>query len=128
MLLVAEDNNNWIYSCVINDDGSLKYKERWYWLHPTDNFGYSQVGNIAMDNQGNLYAATNLGVQICDQNGRVRAILQIPGGPITGLCFGGSNFETLYVVCGGKLFKRKLKVNGVPAWAAPVHPQATGAG
>ncbi|WP_295676468.1 SMP-30/gluconolactonase/LRE family protein [uncultured Mucilaginibacter sp.] len=128
MLLVAEDNTNWIYNYVINADGSLKFKERWYWLHQTDNFGYSQVGSIEMDNQGNLYAATNLGVQVCDQNGRVRAILQIPGGPVTGLCFGGANFDTLYVICNGKLYKRKLKVNGVPAWAEPVHPKETGAG
>ncbi len=127
-LFVAEDNTNWIYSYVIQNDGSLKYKQKWYWLHQTDNYGYSQVFDMAMDNEGNLYAATNAGIQVCDQNGRVRAILQFPNGLITGLCFGGTDFNTLFVICDGHIYKRKLKVKGVPSWAAPVHPQSIGAG
>jgi len=128
LLYVAEDNTNWIYSYAINDDGTLRDKERWYWLHQTDNDGYSKVSDLAVDDRGNLYAATNLGVQVCDQNGRVRAILQLPGGPITGLCFGGPDFDTLFVICGGKLYKRKLKVKGVPSWATPVHAESQGGG
>jgi gluconolactonase len=128
MLLVAEDNTNWIYSYVIQNDGSLAYKQRWYWLHQTDNYGYSQVSDMAMDNAGNLYAATNLGVQVCDQNGRVRGILQLPYGPVTGLCFGGPDFSTLFVICSGKLYERKLKLNGVPSWGHPVYPKSAGAG
>lgn len=128
MLFVAEDNTNWIYSYVIKNDGSLKYKERWYWLHQTDNYGYSQISDLAIDNEGNLYAATNMGIQVNDQNGRVRAILQLPYGPVTGLCFGGANFDTLFVICNGKLYKRKLKVKGVPSWTVPQQPQSIGAG
>jgi len=128
LLLVAEDNTNWIYSYVINIDGTLRDKERWYWLHQTDNFGYTKVSDLAMDDHGNLYAATNLGVQVCDQNGRVRALLQLPYGPVTGLCFGGANFDQLFVICGGKLYKRTLKVKGLPAWAQPFEPKSQGAG
>jgi len=128
LLLVAEDNTNWIYSYVIQSDGSLSDKERWYWLHQTDNIGYSYTADLAMDDQGNLYAATNLGVQVCDQNGRVRAILQLPYGPVTGLCFGGKDYDQLFVICGGKVYKRTLKVKGVPAWAQPVEPKSAGAG
>ena len=127
-LFVAEDNTNWIYSFVIKPDGSLAYRQKWYWLHQADNFGYSRVWDLAVDNEGNLYAATNLGIQVCDQNGRVRAILQLPYGQITGLCFGGRNFDTLFIICSGKLYKRKMKVNGVPAWSAPVYPKSAGAG
>jgi sugar lactone lactonase YvrE len=128
LLFVAEDNTNRIYSFVINNDGTLKDKESFYWLHQSGDDSYTKVTDLAVDNHGNLYAATNLGVQVCDQNGRVRAILQLPGGAITGLCFGGDNFDSLYVICGGKLYKRKLKVNGVPAWAPVVHPPGIGAG
>ena len=127
-LYVAEDNTNWIYSFAIKPDGTLKDKERWYWLHQTDDYGYSKVSDLAVDDHGNLYAATNLGVQVCDQNGRVRAILQLPAGPITGLCFGGPDYDTLFVICGGKLYKRKLKVKGVPAWAPPVKVESQGGG
>jgi enterochelin esterase-like enzyme len=128
LLLVAEDNTNWIYSFAINSDGTLKDKERWYWLHQTDNYGYSYVADLAMDDLGNLYAATNLGVQVCDQNGRVRAILQLPYGRIGGLCFGGADESCLYVICGDRIYKRTMKVKGAPAWAAPVQPKSQGAG
>jgi gluconolactonase len=129
MLLVAENNTNWIYNYVIQDDGTLKDKQKWYWLHQTDNDDYSRTNDIAIDNKGNLYAATNAGIQVCDQNGRVRAILQPPGsGTITAFCFGGENYDTLFVIRNGKLYKRKLKVNGVPAWAEPVYPESIGAG
>jgi len=128
LLLVAEDNTNWIYSYVIRNDGSLSDKERWCWLHQTDNYSYSYTADLAMDDHGNLYAATNLGVQVCDQNGRVRAILQLPYGPVTGLCFGGKNYDQLFVICGGRLYKRTLKVKGVPAWTQPVEPKSQGAG
>jgi gluconolactonase len=128
LLFVAEDNTNWIYSYAINSDGTLHDKERWYWLHQTDNYGYSYVADLAVDENDNLYAATNLGVQVCDQNGRVRAILQLPSGRITGLCFGGLDYNELYVICGGKLYKRTLKVKGVPAWGPPVQPKSQGAG
>jgi len=127
-LFVAEDNTNWIYSYVIQSDGSLANKERWYWLHQTDNYGYSRVWDLAVDNGGNLYAATNAGIQVCDENGRVRAILQLPNGLITGMCFAGPDFDTLYVICDGRLYKRKLKVKGVPSWAAPIYPNSIGAG
>ena len=33
---------------------------------------------MAFDSKGNLWTVTDAGVQICDQNGRVRAILMIP--------------------------------------------------
>jgi len=128
LLFVAEDNTNWIYSYVIQSDGSLANKERLYWLHQTDNYGYSRVWDLAVDNGGNLYAATNAGIQVCDENGRVRAILQLPNGLITGMCFAGPDFDTLYVICDGRLYKRKLKVKGVPSWAAPIYPNSIGAG
>jgi len=127
-LYVAEDNTNWVYSYVIQPDGTLKDKQKWCWLHQTDDGGYSRVYDLAVDDQGNLYAATNLGIQVCDQNGRVRAILQLPGGPTTGMCFADKNFDTLIVICGGKLYRHKLKVKGVPSWAPPVFPKSIGAG
>lgn len=127
-LFVAEDNTNWIYSYVIQSNGSLANRQKWYWLHQADNYGYNRVWDLATDNEGNLYAATNLGMQVCDQNGRVRAILQLPYGPITGLCFGGRDFDSLFIICGGKVYKRKMKLKGVPSFAAPVYPKSIGAG
>ena len=68
--------------------------------------------------------ATRLGIQICDQAGRVNAIIPTPNGRITNLVFGGENFDTLYASCNDKVFKRKLKVRGTNAWEPPHKPAA----
>ena len=65
---------------------------------------------MAVDRDGNLYVATRMGVQVADRNGRVRAILTLPEGGVTSLCFGGADFDTLYIVCDGRLYKRKINV------------------
>jgi sugar lactone lactonase YvrE len=89
----------------------------------------SGATEIAMDQDGRAYAATDMGVQVFDRNGRVTAILPLPSNvPATSLCFGGAHFDTLYVAGGGKIYKRKLRVNGVPSWAPLIKLPPWGAG
>jgi sugar lactone lactonase YvrE len=52
-----------------------------------------------MDREARLYAATHMGVQVFDRNGRVRVILHVPGSEVTNLRFGGINFGTLPISC-----------------------------
>ena len=59
-------------------DGTLTYGEPFYWLHNDDNSHPLDIQAITFDGNGNLWAATNLGLQICDQNGRVRGIVRLP--------------------------------------------------
>jgi len=47
-----------------------------------------------------------------------------PNGRVANLCFGGENFDTLYAMCGDKVYRRRLKVRGAHAWDAPVKPTA----
>ncbi len=82
----------------------------------------SGASAMAVDRDGNLYVATRMGVQVADRNGRVRAILTLPEGGVTSLCFGGADFDTLYIVCDGRLYKRKMKLPGVPPLAEPFEP------
>ena len=65
---------------------------------------------MLFDAKGYLYVATAVGVQICDQNGRVRAILSLPGGSVESIAFAGNN---LFAISGGKLYVRKLLRSGV---------------
>jgi len=83
---------------------------------------------MAFDVDGNLYVATDIGVQVCDQNGRVRAILSLPAGAVSSLWFGGEQFKTLFIQCGNKLYQRKMKVSGAPSSAKAVTPASQGAG
>ena len=82
-----------------------------------------------MDRDGRAYVATRMGVQIFDRNGRVAAILPLPGNAAaTSLCFGGHDFDTLYVAGGGKVYRRESFKSRRAPWAAPVKLPPWGAG
>ena len=127
-LVVSGKHSHWLYDYTINDDGTLSNKQRLYWLHNPGNDDTTEINSMAFDTNGNLYVATEDGVQVCDQNGRVRAILQLPGGAITALWFGGEKLDTLFVTCSGKTYMRKLKVTGAPASQKAAKPQSQGEG
>ena len=73
----AAGNAVWQY---ILQDGQPTCGEPFYWLHNDDNSRPLDIQAITFDGQGNLWAATGMGLQICDQNGRVRGILRLPHG------------------------------------------------
>jgi sugar lactone lactonase YvrE len=127
---VAEKTTKWIYSYVVRPDGSFIDKQPYFWLHMTDVPNDSGAEDLAVDMHGNLYVATRMGIQVCDQNGRVRAILSLPTpcGPVRSLCFGGENFDMLYVTDGRQVFTRRLKVRGFVPWQPPVAVPSQGAG
>jgi gluconolactonase len=124
LLYVADGDTHWIYSYQIQPDGSLDHKQPYYWLHVPDDSDQSSAGGMAVDRDGRLYVATNLGVQVCDQAGRVNCILPVPGGPVSSLCFGGENSGTLFAAAGGKIYRRQLAVKGAHAWDVPNKPPA----
>jgi gluconolactonase len=124
LLYVADYRSHWVYSYRIQPDGSLQYKQRYYWLHESDATDGSLADGIRVDRDGRLYVATRLGIQVCDQAGRVNAIIPTPNGKVSNLTFGGESFDTLFATCGDKVYKRKLKVKGAHAWDAPNKPAA----
>lgn len=130
LFYVAEKTTKWVYSYVVQPDGSLRDKQSFYWLHMTDIPNDSGAEDLAVDTHGNLYVATRMGIQVCDQNGRVRAILPLPtpSGPARSLCFGGEHFDVLYVTDGTQVFTRRLKVRGFAPWASPTAVPSQGAG
>jgi enterochelin esterase-like enzyme len=110
------------YVQTIAADGSLSDGSPFGYLHlPTSNRLESQATSIAFDTDGNCYVATAVGVQILDPLGRVNLILDKPNtSKLTNICFSGPNNQTLYAVCNGVLYKRKLKTTGYHAWNAPI--------
>ena len=124
----TEQHSQWIYSYIIDNEGSVTDGQRFYWLHNTDNFDLDENGKLQFDEKGNLYVATSMGIQVCDQNGRVRAILTLPSGAITSFAFGGKNRDLLYALSGGKLYFIRLKVQGKESWQYPLNPIPQGAG
>lgn len=120
-LFVAQQRSRFGMSYRVLSDGKLDAREPLYdfWVPAwVDDSGAQQV---AMDREGRAYVATRMGVQVFDRNGRVTAILPLPGNQgANGLCFGGSDFRTLFVASGGKIFKRRLRVTGAPAWGRAI--------
>jgi sugar lactone lactonase YvrE len=124
LLYVADYRSHWVYSYAIKSDGTLDYKQRYYWLLVPDTADRSNADGIRVDRDGRLYVATALGVQVADQAGRVQCILPTPNGRVSNLTFGGAKFDTLYVTSGDRVYKRKLKVIGANAWDKPLKPAA----
>lgn len=122
LLYVADYRSHWVYSYVIQPDGTLADKQRFFWLHVADTDDQSNADGIRTDRDGRLYVATKLGVQVCDQPGRVNAIIPTPNRRVANLVFGGAHFDTLFATCGDKVYKRKLRTVGANAWDTPNKP------
>lgn len=87
MIPTTPGNTVWQY---LLKDGQPTCGEPFYWLH-NDDSSPLEIQTITFDGNGNLWAVTNLGIQVCDQNGRVRAILRIPRevGPVYEITISG---------------------------------------
>jgi gluconolactonase len=124
LLYAADSRTHWVYSYQIQPDGSLANKQRYYHLHVPDNAEDSGADGMRVDRDGRLYVATRMGIQVCDQAGRVNAIIPTPNGKVSNLCFGGETFNTIYATCGDRVYKRKVKVQGAQAFDPPLKPAA----
>lgn len=124
LLYVADSRSHWVYSYQIQPDGSLQHKQKYFHLHVRDVDEDSGVDGLRTDRDGRLWAATRMGLQVCDQAGRVNCIIPTPNGKLANLTFGGADFDTIYACCGDKVYRRKVKVKGANGWAAPVKPAA----
>ena len=99
---VRVEGSNWVWNYINSADGKQSHGQEFYYL-------YTDAGQILFDAKGYLYVATSVGIQICDQNGRVRAILALPRGSAESIAFAGNR---LFAISGGKLYVRKLHRSG----------------
>ena len=121
-LYVSDYDSRWIYSYMVQPNGTLAYKQRLIWLHKKDSEDSSRADGVRVDRFGNIWVATAMGIQVCDSADRPRIILRTPNGRVANFCFGGPNFDTLYATCGDKVYKRKVKSIGVQSWKERVQP------
>jgi len=123
LLYVDDSRSHWVYSYQIQPDGSLTHKQKYYHLHVPDTADDSGADGMRTDKDGRLYVATRMGIQICDQAGRVNCIVPTPNGRVSNVTFGGENFDVLYAACGDRIYRRKVKVKGSNAYQAPTKPK-----
>ncbi len=124
LLYVADSRSHWVYSYQVQEDGSLAYKQKYYHLHVPDTADDSGADGVRVDRDGRLWVATRLGLQVCDQAGRVNCIIPTPNGKCSNLTFGGENFDTVYATCGDKVYSRRVKVQGANNYEPPIKPAA----
>lgn len=70
-------DSNYLWQYLISDEGKEYAGQPFYWLHNYRNSAL-KVGAMSFDGDGNLWVLTEAGIQVCDQNGRVRGILRLP--------------------------------------------------
>ena len=125
LLQVSDTKGQFVYSFQVEADGSLADKQRYFYLHLVDGSMQSGAEGMAVDTEGRLYVTTEMGIQVCDQAGRVQAIISKPQRDrVAAIAFGGANRDELYVACDGKLYKRKINAKGVFSFEAPIKPPA----
>ena len=127
---IADPNGRYVWDTCREKDGSLTNVQPYHHLHlpPADPDPRSRADGLKVTRDGWLLVATAMGIQICDQPGRVNLILPpVPGARFpSNLCFAGPDLKTLYVTAGDKVFKRKTKLTGIKAWEKPVNPPKPG--
>jgi sugar lactone lactonase YvrE/enterochelin esterase-like enzyme len=122
LLYVADSRTHWVYSYQVQPDGTLKHKQKFFHLHVPDTADDSGADGIRVDRDGRVYVATRIGLQVCDQPGRVNCIIPTPNGRISNLTFGGEKFDTIFATCGDKVYKRKVKTIGALEFQPPIKP------
>lgn len=122
-LYVADTAGQMVISFQVLADGSLTNKQPFFHLHLTDGATQSGADGMTVDAQGRLYVTTMAGIQVCDQAGRVNAILSKPQNQwLANVVFGGPDMDTLFATCGDKVFRRKMRVKGVRSFDEPFAP------
>jgi gluconolactonase len=123
-LYVTESTSHWVWIYSIMPDGTLTNRQRYGWLHEPDNRENAWADGLKCDTAGRVFVTGWLGVQVLDQLGRVNAILPLPSGQASNCAFGGPDFNVLYVTCGDKVYRRKLKTRGANSFEKPLKPVA----
>jgi sugar lactone lactonase YvrE/enterochelin esterase-like enzyme len=122
-LYVNETGTHWVWVYQVKADGTLTNKQKYGWLHVPDNADNAGGDGMKCDQNNRIYSVTRLGIQVMDEIGRVISIIPVPiGNGPANICFGGPNFDELYVTCKDKVYRRKVGVKGANSFDKPFKP------
>lgn len=123
LIYAADTKSNYVYSFQVQPDGSLAHAQPYFRMHTPTDTNVSGADGMTVDNKGNLYVATTLGLQVFDPDGRCHLILSKPqNAKLSNVVFGGPNRSTLYVTCTDKVYQRKIDAIGAVPWESPLEP------
>jgi len=103
LLFVADIGADKTYRYTISEKGELKNKTL---------FVSQGSDGMTLDSEGNLYLTGN-GVDIYDRKGNFLQHLDIPEDWTANICFGGENFDQLFITASKSLYRVKTHVKTV---------------
>jgi len=114
---VDTDKDNWIWAYDVNDDGTVKNARKFARLYLTpevlERKGRSSgADGMTIDENGGLYVATYMGIQIFNNKGEFLGIVNTPTYPVS-CCFGGDDMKTLFIVSYDKVYEIRTNVKGL---------------
>jgi gluconolactonase len=114
---VDSDKDNFVWAYDVNPDGTLsngrKFAELFLTRDVLDRKGKStSADGMTIDESGNIYVATYIGLQIFNANGEFIGIINFPVFPVS-CAFGGDDMKTLYAVCCNRVYKIRTNVRGL---------------
>jgi gluconolactonase len=126
LLSVADGRSKWVYSYQIANDGSLTSKERFFCLQVPDWEDDAGAESVCYAQEGQMLVGTRSGVQICADDGPTQVILPVPDrSRVVGVALGGPDMHTLFAFCGGKIWKRVVKIHAIGAFSPAVPVNGT---
>jgi len=114
---VDSDKDNWVWAYDVKDDGTVGNPRKFAQLVLTpevvERKGRSSgADGMTIDEDGRIYAATYMGVQIFDPKGQFLGIVNTPTYPVS-CSFGGEDMKTLFIVSYDKIYRIRTNVRGL---------------
>ena len=117
VLYVSERGRGRILSLEMDDDGRLESQQVFF------EFGEEPgAEDLLFDAHGHLYAsAPGTGIVVIDPDGGRQGLLEVPGGEVAGMTFGGLEYDRLFVAeaATGSVYGLSLEVAGQRPFAGP---------
>ncbi len=116
---VDSDKDNWIWAYDVGREGTAANGRRFAQLVLTPEVAErkgrsSGADGMTIDEDGRLFVATYMGVQVFDPKGGFLGIINTPTYPVS-CCFGGPDSRTLYIVSYARIYRLRTNVRGLAA-------------
>lgn len=115
-LVTTEATLPHLWTFRVEADGMLSHRQLYYGpLQLPSGEDFPKSDGMTVDDDGRLYLASAAGLQVFDPTGRPCGAIAKPQREfLSNVVFGGPKFDTLYVTCKDKVYKRRVKVTGYP--------------
>ncbi len=126
LVQVSDFDGRYVWSSVRKPNGELTHIQPYFHIHsPPAAIDVRPMNDgMCSDSAGWLLVASKMGIQVCDQPGRVNLIISPPtgAGRTTSVAFTGANSSTIFATFQSAVYKRKTKLAAALPSEAPTKP------